>query len=493
MAQIPGLYGKLRVACRNDKLNSDRQYIPVDVVDEKITKDSIKAELGRKSKIPNWWWSCLAARVEKNNVKRVFSVLVYVQKPSFVEKLLESGFTDEDLPLVKHREEMRSVHDPTRTFSIPKEWEDQTVDDFIKKQWMVLAPIFDTSGKHMVLDPLCPLPFSTMEEVVCSPRNLVYKAKVYPSHQEGFEVEAPSLQVALKEFKYKVDFEHERENLNKIRGLKNNKHITQNFATFSQGNKHYIIFPWAVGGDLDNFWKNGKSKSRTPRLALWCLRQMLGLTEALLALHREIGGEDNCRHGDLKPGNILHFLTGEEGILKITDFGISRIHNNATFQRMENPTTTRATTPSYEAPEAAPALSRKQARSRKYDIWSLGCIFLEFTIWHVCGWEVVQSFNAARKSGSPGGENWAHFYQITNDTARVHPEVTRIIADLKGSTEIKATALGEFVDLIEKSLLEVKVEDRIDSAQLSSRVRGIVEKAESDPVYLEANLEAPTS
>jgi serine/threonine protein kinase len=215
---------------------------------------------------------------------------------------------------------------------------------------------------------------------------------------------------------------------------------------------------------------------------------MLGLAEALYALHQGIDDKANCRHGDLKPGNILHFLTEGEGTLKITDFGISRIHNTATYQRMGKPTTTRATTPSYEAPEAVPALSNKQSRSRKYDIWSLGCIFLEFTIWIVCGWEGVQSFSSARKPKSSGSGIWALFYRITNDTAQVHPEVVQRIADLKGITQSKEdTALGELLDLIEINLLEVEVEQRLDATQLCSRLRSIVQKAEDDPVYLSNN------
>jgi hypothetical protein len=58
---------------------------------------------------------------------------------------------------------------------------------------------------------------------------------------------------------------------------------------------------------------------------------MLGLPEALQALHQGIDDKTNCRYSDLKPGHILHFFTDRESILKITDFGISRIYNNGTY------------------------------------------------------------------------------------------------------------------------------------------------------------------
>ena len=328
-------------------------------------------------------------------------------------------------------------------------------------------------------------------------------------------METPSLLVAIKSFgeRERAAFEQERDNLNTFRGLKRSKHITQHLVTISQGKMHYIIFPWAEGGDLENFWKDKSSKRRTPQLVLWCLKQMLGLVEALYALHQEIGNnfkalcphndpncrecEPNCRHGDLKPGNILHFLTGEEGgILKITDFGISKVHYDRTFQRSE--TVTRATTPSYEAPEGSPSLP-KGPRSRKYDIWSLGCIFLEFTIWIVRGWDAVQSFNDARKpeSHKQRTEQWAHFFQITEATppvALVHQEVTQVIADMKvAARRQERTALGDLLGIIESDLLKVPVADRCDAVQLYEQLATIVQSAKSDATYLLSNMDLALS
>lgn len=285
-------------------------------------------------------------------------------------------------------------------------------------------------------------------------------------------------------FTVKEHFVKEQLNLSKIRSLKNNKHIVQNFETFSQGERSYIVFPWAEGGDLENFWTTNNAKERTDQLALWCLEQMLGLVEAVRSLHQEMGDEGNCRHGDLKPRNILHFhARGDYGILKIADFGISRIHNNATFDRLD-PTTTRATSPSYEAPEA---LSTTDPRSRKYDMWSLGCIFLEFTIWLVHGWEAVQNFNDARKPESPGlgAQHWVHFYRSKNGTTEVHPEVIEKIEALKVDARSKdGTALGDLLNIIEANLLKVKVAERFNAAELCERLGKIVNDAKLSKVYL---------
>ena len=317
------------------------------------------------------------------------------------------------------------------------------------------------------------------------------------------------MRVALKEFrKFKGpiqpngfqnydSFTQEREILDKIRGLVKNKHITQKLGTFSQRDKNYIIFPWADGGDLKNFWSKESSKTRTPQLAMWCLEQILGLSEALRALHQEMGNksdEANCRHGDLKPANILHFINHEHefGVLKIADFGVSKIHENATFRRLGTPTNTQETTWSYEAPEA---LSTR-TRSRKYDIWSLGCIFLEFTIWIVRGWEAVQTFENARKPESTGQDNQdvGRFYQVIQGGVKVHPKVEKCFADLEGVAQCKeGTALGDLLTMIKTELIQVDFHKRLGAKELYERLGIIVEKAKSNPVYLFDNENLATA
>lgn len=216
---------------------------------------------------------------------------------------------------------------------------------------------------------------------------------------------------------------------------------------------------------------------------------MCGFAEALQGLHEKIE-EGNCRHGDLKPGNILHFTSvEEEGIMKIHDFGISKIHTDATYQRKDTPTKTRATTWSYEAPEASPEHSAQGPRSRKYDIWSIGCIFLEFTVWFVRGWNIVRSFSDARITLTPQGIESAPFYQITtNGEAQVHEKVVTWIADLKAYPECREdTAFGELLILVEKNLLVVEVGARLEAAELCNRMRAIVERAQSSLVNLSRN------
>ena len=114
------------------------------------------------------------------------------------------------------------------------------------------------------------------------------------------------------------------------------------------------------------------------------------------------------RHGDLKPENILYFLpqadtpTNDDAvaqspqslqpILRISDFGFADFYGTNSKSKMEK----RGMTGTYRAPEweiheyVAPA----------YDLWCMGCIFLEFVEWYLCGAKGIDDFINKRLSDS---------------------------------------------------------------------------------------------
>ena len=88
-------------------------------------------------------------------------------------------------------------------------------------------------------------------------------------------------------------------------------------------------------------------------------------------------------HRDIKPANILvqrRGLNGDEvGLVKISDFGLARLHNpNAADEFSSHPGTiltkdnTVMGTPDYLSPEQARNLHKTDIRS---DLYSLGCTF----------------------------------------------------------------------------------------------------------------------
>lgn len=126
--------------------------------------------------------------------------------------------------------------------------------------------------------------------------------------------------------------------------------------------------------------------------------------------HRAVG-QLFGRHGDIKPDNILWFPDDPTtaayncassipllGTLKIADFGITEFSTKyAVDQRRRGFV---ANSPTYRAPETD--LQRKGGLvSQSYDIWALGCVYLEFITWWFGGWGLIQDFNRERYKGQP--------------------------------------------------------------------------------------------
>ena len=97
--------------------------------------------------------------------------------------------------------------------------------------------------------------------------------------------------------------------LEMMRKLTNQPHLMKAIAYYRQGEEHYFMFPWAELGNLWEFWQNNTPKTDEGYI-VWIFTQLTGLAGALECLHhRARYTEENYRHGDLKPANILCFKT----------------------------------------------------------------------------------------------------------------------------------------------------------------------------------------
>lgn len=197
----------------------------------------------------------------------------------------------------------------------------------------------------------------------------------------------------------------------------NHDHIVECIAAIRRGNSRYFMFPWADGKNLRDFWNNAPRRPLDARMIQQLVEQLRGIADALDKLHnfeggrfggieedasshahgtnpqiilnnevddyRDAGTAESFRHGDLKPENILRFLdqSSELGVLKLADMGLAKRHVVATQLRSQG-TNTRYSTRRYEAPET---VTQENARSRLYDVWSMGCITLEFIVWILYG------------------------------------------------------------------------------------------------------------
>jgi serine/threonine protein kinase len=97
------------------------------------------------------------------------------------------------------------------------------------------------------------------------------------------------------------------------------------------------------------------------------------------------------RHGDIKPQNILWFATqgNDRDLLVVSDLGLTRYHSQLTKSHVYG---VDGLTWAYRPPE----IDLRQRIAPSYDIWSLGCVFLEFVIWYLEGFDAVEQFGLDR-------------------------------------------------------------------------------------------------
>lgn len=288
-------------------------------------------------------------------------------------------------------------------------------------------------------------------------------------------------------------FRREMEVLEGIRAIiqKNpSLHLITPIASYRRkvNNTGYILFPWAEGGNLKDFWdrdenKQGLVQQSNLEIALpkmiWMLKQMGGLCKALVELHKDRpregisgGAALNCRHGDLKPENILVFQEGDTNVLRIADLGLGKFHVKSTDDRKKayEYTKTMTGTTRYMPPE----FNAEKYISRRHDVWSLGCLFIEFIIWTAWGLDGLNRFNQLDND---------QFWQKRNNTRDVvHGNISMWVKNMKKALLVE-TALGDILRLVTSDMLK-GINERSNSQKVYNKLEAIIKRSENSKIYL---------
>lgn len=160
--------------------------------------------------------------------------------------------------------------------------------------------------------------------------------------------------------------------------------------------KYSLLFPWAEW-DLAQYWEESQVQGAAE--ILWVAEQCYGLADALSYIHEppgllnQGGKQLYGRHGDIKPENILWFKNSNGEMLVFADMGLTQVHKDSSRSNIPGQGIPR--TPGYRPPECDMA-GREGYISRSFDIWTLGCVFLEFVVWILKGSEGISDFRNKR-------------------------------------------------------------------------------------------------
>ncbi|KAI1085196.1 hypothetical protein F5B20DRAFT_575666 [Whalleya microplaca] len=353
----------------------------------------------------------------------------------------------------------------------------------------------------------------------------VYKIKIDRSHYDfgGRKISHPDGFFALKRLT-----SHNRDNFNmeissllftmdNSSGKEAEKHVIQLLATFEvpapavQGSTYYLLFDWPEGS-LADFWRRNQHLVGQKSHCRWMSQQFHKISSALQCVHnerletlksmdqsmleRELHGHKidvqdlYGRHGDIKPDNFLWFQPNQSsslndlGVLALSDFGLGRLHTQVSRSKQDPKSLTWTAT--YRAPEFD--LSDGMI-SRASDIFSLGCVFLEYVTWFLEGREsVLDTFPEKRFAQDIHDFRADTFFTITPDTGSkkqlpsLKPSVTAWINKLQRHKDC-SWYLHQLLEIIRDDMLEPDRVKRIHILQLIRKMATLRDACEMDESF----------
>ncbi|EPE29866.1 Protein kinase-like (PK-like) [Glarea lozoyensis ATCC 20868] len=492
-------------------IESNQHFIPVSSLDHCLSVKNIRQELGElESSMSAEAFSLLVHQIH-TSTRRIFAILVIIERPKEIPHFITHGISDKCLPYIKPLQNNSSSRDGVSARSklniLLQSWHPRDAEVFNQVQWTVLAPVFTPSYAHYTFLPEVILPFRKTGTDMRGGFSEVWKITIHPAHQTFFSKnmshgQEPRLAVKQLLSSDRSSFDKEVEMLKSL-NTSNHPHIMKLLATFRHKNKYHLVFPLAQG-NLREYWKTHQFPDARPaseESMKWVLSQMKGLSEGLQTIHcfgNNKGGLGGTkvkygRHGDLKPDNILWFskenhknegARHSDGVLVLADFGLGQFHRRETRSRIRAESI--GGSPTYEPPECA----LRKPVSRAYDVWSLGCLYLEFLTWILKGSNAIDKFADARGSANTSGINGDEFYAVLptangafNRKAVVKHSVTRWIADLKAHPRC-SDAIVALLLLVETQLLRADSAQRSNITQVVSSLNNIIERGKADPRYL---------
>ncbi|CAM1502342.1 Fc.00g043260.m01.CDS01 [Cosmosporella sp. VM-42] len=443
--------------------------------------------------------------------RKIFAILLLIGKPSKIVRFVEEGVSDDKLPLAKvTREHWRNSIDlhlkgfpemPLRCFEALSR---SQVVHFEKLQWSMLAPCFVLDAewprqvRHYDFKPDEIMPFTLWKQFGNSGGyGQVFKTKIHPDHH-NFKFFTSETFFAVKRLKSrdKEDFEREVRILRRLSGR--HDHLISLLVTYEQHRKFHLVFHWAEA-DLLRYWKRvNREPIADSTTVQWVAQQCQGIAEGLSLVHRyqtysgsslvpycsspntkgsnrrpTKEGESSPdppirllgRHGDIKPENILWFSTPGgihgKGTLKICDFGIAEFNPPGTEWRQGKGGVPNSAT--YRPPECD---LEDSIISSAYDIWTLGCVYLEFITWVFGGCSYLEGFARSRQAadGTLGiiEDSFFTIEQGSNREASVKPSVTKLIDDLRVNPKC-TQFFRTFLIMIEEKMLIAKLSNPDES------------------------------
>lgn len=298
----------------------------------------------------------------------------------------------------------------------------------------------------------------------------VWKVRIHDAHHNFQNLSAGipnNPYFAIKKLKSKDDeaFRREVRNLQRLHNAEHPNLLTL-LATYKYHGYYHLVFPWA-DGDLRRLWQSTPNPQAGKEEMRWLASQCSSIASALKSVHagaeswmngNTAAGGDGPNgqqrmamnkygiHGDIKPENIFIFSKGQQqksfkalamGPPNRTDdtttastsssdrgsrspspssiadeFIIGDFGSGAFYDPSLGPDPLRQITVTYRPPEYDTKL---KPVSRAWDVWGLGCTYLEFVTWFLLGPSGLTEFAKRRTTRTAAGKLSDEYFETFID------------------------------------------------------------------------------
>ncbi|RDL30168.1 uncharacterized protein BP5553_10446 [Venustampulla echinocandica] len=331
---------------------------------------------------------------------KVFCILICIGKIDFLPLFMScDDLNDAHLPFKLHEPPTEFPVDPTSpTF----------FKDFCDKQWRFCPPDIDANCNRR-LDQRYILPFTSKTEKFKGASSTISTIEIYPRHHFlpslKHETNRSTTIFALKTYR---GTDAEKSWNNEVRAFQKfrdpseeSPNVVGFYTAFKHGNICHAILEYADRGSLEQYLEANKPPVDGVDVArFW--KRALGLIRGLKDLHN---GDRIVCHQDIKPANVLvlsdpSINSPYASTFKIADLGTShskRITSSDDDRSSRDAQGTRT----YGAPEcyrSDGSLGEGCIRvTPTVDVFSLGCVLSEVTVWIAGGYEYLTGYRKARR------------------------------------------------------------------------------------------------
>ncbi|KAL4929015.1 kinase-like domain-containing protein [Aspergillus undulatus] len=455
-------------------------FIPNSVI-QQLVDDNVR-DILREENIMEPGRIPIFVKTIRERAPKLFAMLVHLEKEQHIVNFLEEDIFDECLPF--QTSEVALFTKQGNPIQTSKDWTAQSREDLWLRQYQFLSPTF-CKGTHYDFDEHQILPFLDRNTALdyISPATgdfgIVTRAWIHPDHHKFKSLPgSEALVVAVKRIHRKDDFVTEGDVYREL-GSASHAHLIELLFSYEKETCFYLIFPWA-DGNLREYWDMHPDPELSSGLVRWTLAQMAGIADGLAFFHQFTNPEWQVtlygRHGNVKADSILWFRDSQ--ILKLASLGFASIHDGGSIDDADHDTVLDIVT--YGAPE----IQREQKVSRKWDIWGLGCLYLEILTYLILGsGDAVSEFSTRRRESNNEYPDLKSDSFYSNDFESVKPSVGLWVTKLKESLRC-TEAMHDILDLVMTRMIVIEPKDRGSARDIYEALSEILDRAVRYEMYL---------